>query len=111
MMLFRPAFFPHNRVVPDAMKDRLVTVFEAINHTRKEIFVGVTTQRVPESIHARTKDASGQIAHWKGAETVECRSIADNVRVQDACRFAAHYAAAIAGTGWRIILQMLFDGD
>lgn len=92
------------------MNDRRVSVFEALNHTRKEILVGLTSSAIPESSDRRTFDLPGEVAHWDPAESLSVRRLADNIPLADAWQFVELYAFYIDKGDWKIIRQSPADG-
>lgn len=93
------------------MKSRGVVVFEALNHARKEILVGVTAVPIPEFIQRRTENLPVEVSHWEPMEELSIRSLAEAMPVEDAWRFVGVYVSYIERDGWRIIRQAPPSGD
>ncbi|MFI5348976.1 MAG: hypothetical protein ACHQ2Z_05495 [Elusimicrobiota bacterium] len=86
-------------------------VFEAWNHARKEILVGVTTLAIPEFIRGRKDNLPVEVSHWGPTEELSIRRLTENMPVQDAWQFVALYAFYIEKGDWRIIRQTPPEGD
>jgi hypothetical protein len=99
-------------LTPDAaMKNKRVSVFEAMNHARKEILVGVTALPIPELFQGQTANLPIEISHWEPAEEVTLRRLAEEMPVSDAWQFLDLYSFFIEQGDWRIIRQAPSDGD
>jgi hypothetical protein len=79
-------------------------VYEAINETLKELFVGLTDLPM-EQVEARHKNAlPAAIAHWNlGAERIIYREIEPDLR--DAKAFVEGYALSMQKNGWKSITE------
>lgn len=77
-----------------------VTVFEAVNDRRREIFVGVTTLPMHELI-ARPPET---IRHWTEGETA-FRSLEFGLPLDEARAFIERYAQVNAREGWTVLLE------
>jgi hypothetical protein len=80
-------------------------VFEALNHARKEILVGVTSVPVPEFVRGRKEHLPVEVAHWEAADDVTFRRLAENMPAADAWQFVDLYAFYIGNGDWSIIRQ------
>ena len=87
------------------MKSRSLSVYEALNHGRKEIFVGVTARPLLELIVVPRDWFPVEIAHWEPSETLAVRRIKDGMTVEEAWKFSAVYVSYIERQGWTIIRQ------
>lgn len=79
-------------------------VYEALNETLKELFVGLTELPLNE-LEARHKSGlPAVIAHWKlGAERIIYREIEPDL--SDAKAFVEGYARNMAKNGWKSITE------
>ena len=93
------------------MKNKRVSVFEAMNHARKEILVGVTPLPIPELFQGRKENLPIEVSHWHPAEEVTLRRLAEEMPVADAWQFLDLYSFFIEQGGWRIIRQTPRVGD
>ena len=93
------------------MKEGGVCVFEALNHARKEILVGVTALPIPEFIRGRKENLPLEVSHWVSTEELSIRRLAGNMTLEDAWEFVALYAFYIEKGDWRIIRQTPAAGD
>jgi hypothetical protein len=87
------------------VKDRVVAVFEALNHARKEILVGVTALPIPAFVRGRTDILPIDVAHWGPTDEISFRRLAENMPIADAWQFVDLYAFYIGQGDWRIIQQ------
>lgn len=85
---------------------RNVTVFEAINRTRKEFFVGTTARKMHEIIAQFSDSLPPEIAHWKTNDKIDYQSIEFNLPAKDAKQFGAACARSLArSSDWKVIRQ------
>lgn len=76
-----------------------VTVFEAINRARAEIYIGATPHPMHMMIASFRASPPAGTAAWKPDE-VEFRSLAFGLEVEEAKRSMRRYAAA--HPGWKV---------
>ena len=87
------------------MKAPGLAVYEALNHSRKEIFIGVTSRSLAEIGAVPRNWFPAEIAHWGAAEPLDIRGIAEGMPDADAWQFAALYEGYIERADWTIIRQ------
>lgn len=88
------------------MTARKLAVYEALNHARKEIFVGVTERPLADVIE-RSWDRPLEISHWTPAEDLSIRGLSEMMPEADASEFVEVYVSYIEREGWKIICQRL----
>lgn len=92
------------------MKPRGCSVYEALNHARKEVFVGVTRRPLVELIEKPRKGLPAEIAHWDAEETVAIRVLSAGLPAAEAWEFAGIYVSCyIEREGWRVLRQSASD--
>ena len=79
-------------------KPSLVTVFEAVNATAKEIFVGMTKDPMHELISRHRE--SPPVKHWLSSHEIDYRSVEFDLPVSDASQFISRYVEAIRRGKW-----------
>lgn len=84
-----------------------VTVFEAINRARKEIYIGATSQQMHVTIAAFRASPPPGAAEWLPDE-VEFRSLAFELTVPEAAEAVRRYASAHAG--WTVLTDPALIG-
>ena len=83
-----------------------LTVFEVINQTRKEFFVGTTILGMHEVIEQHRDAPPSAIAHWQQGDKINYRSIKFDLPVKDAAQFIETHAKRLARTSnWKVIRQ------
>lgn len=88
-------------VDPDTPGSTLVTVYEAINDTKREIFVGIST-RFMNDIETRLR-ARQELAHWKSTDRTRVQAIEYGMPYDAARDFLARYEHAKANAGWKVL--------
>ena len=78
-----------------------VTVFEAMNLSRKELLIGATTLPMSELIAGFRGAPPSETRGWRFDEGVAYRSLEFGLNAEDAAAFIRRYAAT--QRGWRII--------
>lgn len=79
-------------------------MFEAVNETLQELFVGTTSfpdelGSLPHSVTFRA------ITHWEPGQQINCRVIEPELALEDALKFARKYAEAAGRTGWKVLTE------
>lgn len=83
----------------------LVTVYEAVNDSLKEAYIG-TTASPHEDLAARFRGNRPPAAsHWDPDHTVSVNIVENSLRLDDARDFMVHYAASLEAVGWRTIRE------
>lgn len=94
-------------VDPDIPGSTLVTVYEAINDTRRELFIGLSTLFMSD-IESRLR-ARQELAHWKDADRTRVQAIEYGMPYNSAREFLARYEQAKANAGWKILSTRELD--
>ncbi len=83
----------------------LVIVYEAVNDTLKEAYLGITDQPY-ESVAARFRRSPPLPAtHWVSDHAVSFNLVESSLRTDDARDFIVHYAASLEAVGWKTIRE------
>lgn len=82
-------------------ESKTITVFEAINHDRKEIYVGMTTEPMFETIRRLKSAPPTSIREWDFDSIKDYRSIEFGLSEKDAKVFIDQYVKTAAPKGWR----------
>jgi hypothetical protein len=82
-------------------KNPVVTVFEAVNLSRREIFIAATTLPIHEVVARHAAALPEEIHHWRPDEFVDHRSLEFGMEAPVAADFIEKYAAT--QPGWRVI--------
>jgi hypothetical protein len=79
-------------------------VYEAINETFKELFVGSTDLPIGQLETRHKNGLPAAIAHWKlGAERIIYREV--ELELSDAKAFVERYALSMQKNGWKSITE------
>lgn len=78
-----------------------LTVFEASNPARREVFVGATPLAMSALIASFREAFPPQLRHWRPREEVTYRSLEFGLSAARAAAFVRKYAAG--PRGWRVI--------
>lgn len=81
-----------------------VTVFEAVNETLSELYVGSTELSVHDLIARNAARPPAEIAHWGPEHRVDYRSLEFGLEPASARDFIVNYAAALAKGARRVIV-------
>ncbi len=79
-----------------------VTVFEAVNSTLKEFFIGTTTLTMNVGIARHQDTQPPEISHWKATQDINYRSVEFGLSAEDAEKFIAGYVRTLP-RGWKVI--------
>lgn len=85
------------------MKDRRVTIFEAVNRTLQEVYVGMTEEGLQRAMARHRSSPPSQISHWRADHAVEHCSVELNLAASRAEEFIAAHVRKIARPGWKIL--------
>lgn len=80
-----------------------MTVFEAVNETLREVFVGATEHPFDRGIDEFRSRPPRAVAHWRMGERLSFRCVEHEVPSHDAERFIDGYAQSDALRGWKIL--------
>lgn len=86
-----------------ASGERLVTVFEIVNDTLREAFVGTTSLPIHELIRQHEAALPKKIAHWDRRHKIQYRSLEFSLSPETARAFIAGYAKSMERMTWRLI--------
>lgn len=84
---------------------KTVVIYEAVNKTLREIFVGAAEgAAVPEDL-ARLHEQSlpKAIGHWRPGQNIVYRIVEIGLPRHDSGAFLHAYALEVASVGWRVI--------
>ena len=81
-----------------------VSVFEAVNETLREFFIGTTTlpgdpPALAEAVVTR------DLAHWQKDHKISCRIVETGLAFDEALKFVERHAFAAARTGWTVLTR------
>jgi hypothetical protein len=83
----------------------LVSVFEAVNDSAKEIYLG-TTILLSEQLTAQfQRTPPPAVAHWKPGQRVFVKVVEYSIPLKDARAFIDHYAESAASAGWAVLKE------
>lgn len=80
------------------------TVFEVVNETLGEVYVGTTRGTMAELIESFRRERPKALAHWRREHRLNFRSIEFDLPQQAADAFVRNYAASIERLGCRAIV-------
>lgn len=92
---------------PDLPGTSLVTVYEAINETRREIFIGLSSYFMNE-IEARVRKRP-ELAHWQATDRTRVDAIEYGIPLSVARDFLKRFETAKANEGWKILSSPELD--
>lgn len=78
-----------------------VSVFEAINETLKEFYVGITP--LPGETNLADKICALYVPHWKPGQEIACRFVASEMDRADALEYVQTHSKSLARTGWKVL--------
>jgi hypothetical protein len=81
------------------MSEKRVTVYEAVNETLQEIYVGTAAS----GSSAYRAAASPATSHWKPNDAVSYRSVHFGLAPSHAEDFVRDHALTLARPGWKIL--------
>ena len=88
---------------PETKLGRRVSVFEAINETLQEFYVGTTSlsgePKLTESL------LSLYIPHWRPDHKTARRFVASEMDLEDALQYVDTHAKSLARTGWKVLTE------
>lgn len=88
-----------------SLEDVVVIVFEAVNATLKEIYVGAALRPASLEEIARKHRAlfPQPISHWHNEDAITYRIVEETLPLADRRDFIHTYAVRIAKVGWRVV--------
>lgn len=89
---------------PDDSTPR-VTVFEAVNDSLKETYVGTTANPVEMLAAGFTEMRPRVVSHWAPKDRISLNIVESALSPSDAVAFIRHYAASIETAGWKPLLE------
>lgn len=87
---------------PDSSK---VTVFEAINETLKEFYIGTTTLAASELESLAQSVAFRANTHWEPGQKIDYRVVEEGLGLEEALAFIKSYAKTAMRTGWKVVIE------
>jgi hypothetical protein len=83
------------------MADR-VSVFEAINETLQEFYVGISPLPGDANLAGTLPTL---IPHWKTGHKTACRFVASEMERAAAGQYVQSHAKSLARTGWKVLTE------
>ncbi len=83
----------------------LVSVFEAVNDTVKEIYLGTTTLLSDQLAAQFPRTPPPATAHWESRHRVFVKVVEYSIPLKDARAFIDHYADSAAAAGWKVLKE------
>lgn len=96
---------PARKAAGPLPEQHLVTVFEAVNETLREVYVGTTTHLVEVLTRLFLERPPGGVRHWSTAHKITVRCVEYSVAVHDVSEFIEAYAGSEALRSWKVIRQ------
>jgi hypothetical protein len=87
---------------PDPSK---VTVFEAVNETLKEFYIGTTTLPAWELENLSQNVAFRKNTHWEQRQQIVYRVVEEGLSLDEALAFIKSYAKTALRTGWKVVIE------
>lgn len=81
----------------------LITVYEAANDTRREVYVGTTNLLIDQLIRAFHSFLPRVARHWKKEDRILFRCVEYSIPVSEARKFIDGYAKSDALKGWKVL--------
>ena len=83
----------------------MVCVFEAVNETLREFYLGTTTLTAVQFVDWFTRHTPPAISHWKQGEKISSRIVESGMGPEEARKFLEHYAMAASRIGWKVYVE------
>lgn len=83
----------------------LVAVYEAINDSLKEAYVGTTSHPYEAVAERFRRDRPPGASHWHANHKVTVNVVEMSLRLNDALEFVHHYAASLEAVGWKTLRE------
>ena len=87
-----------------APKWRLVSIFEALNESIREIYLGMTALTLDQLAAAHTHKLPASIAHWRKDHGITYKCLERSVPIIDAPTFIASHAQCTR-SGYKLIVD------
>jgi hypothetical protein len=84
---------------------RNVTVFEAVNGTLREFYIGTTTLPASELLNLAESVSFREDTHWDSSDLIEWRVVEEGLSREEALAFIQSYAKTTLRTGWKILTE------
>lgn len=98
VFILMPTFRNKNRPPQD-----LVTIYEAVNHTRKETHIGSTDMLINELIETHRRQSPETMRHWKEDDRVDYICLAYSISLAEAPAFIQKAEKEKAAKGWKVL--------
>jgi hypothetical protein len=92
----------HERKSPP---QNLVSVYEAVNDTLKEIYLGTSNLLSEQLVRDFASSPPAPVAHWTAGQRIVVNIVEYSIPAGDAERFIAHYASSAASAGWKTLRE------
>ena len=86
-------------------RHRLVSVYEAVNDSLKEIYLGTTTLLSDQLAAQFPRTPPPATAHWEAGHRVFVKVVEHSIPLKDAHAFIDHYSGSAASSGWRVLKE------
>ncbi|MDE2039605.1 MAG: hypothetical protein KGO96_00765 [Elusimicrobia bacterium] len=91
------------------VREQQYSVFEAINNKRKEIFVGITSRQICETITRIQAYRPSAIKHWNLDDVVNVHSIEFGLSKAQADALLEQYPKKNPQPGWRYLTGIVSE--
>lgn len=78
-----------------------VAVFEAVNDSLKEAFLGTTAATLPLLSAVFAEKRPRAVSHWATKDRITLNIVEASLSENDAHDFIRHYAASLEAAGWK----------
>lgn len=85
---------------PDESSPR-VAVFEAVNDSLKETYLGTTANPVDMLASGFSDRRPRVVSHWAPKDRISMNIVESALSLSDADAFIRHYAATLVAAGWK----------
>ena len=89
----------------DIRTQKLMIVFEAVNESLQEIFIGATSLPLPIVQRRHQEHRPGLIGHWQDAHRISYRVAESGLSCQEAPTFLKGYAGTAQRFGWKTFVD------
>jgi len=88
-----------------AQSNRRVAVYELLNETLREVYVGFTDQPLETFAVHIARHRPPEMKHWLDGQNLIFRCVAPDIPADDAHSFVGRYAGTVAAAGMRVYWQ------
>jgi hypothetical protein len=87
---------------PRTPPTQLVSVYEAVNDGRREIYLGTTLHLADHLTTSFRSTPPKAVAHWGPGEKIFINIVEYSIPQRDVAKFIDHYASSAASAGWTV---------